>query len=168
MNRAMLGGLILLMATACGGQPAAEKSNNGSAAEDLTSTEASSSPEENNTPSEPAAPPAVQAEAAQISPEKAFRPCAVCHSVADPATPKGKIRLAGPNLFGIYGAKAGRLENFSYSKALLESGVVWDDASLDGYIEKPSTFIRGNRMAYVGKRKPEKRAAIIAYLKEQK
>ncbi len=97
----------------------------------------------------------------------AFRACAVCHSVADPATPDGRIRLAGPNLHGIYGAPAGRREGFAYSKALKTSGVIWSETALDAYIESPGDFIRGNRMAYPGEPDSARRAAIIDYLKSQ-
>lgn len=99
---------------------------------------------------------------------QAFRQCAVCHSVVDPSTPAGKIQLAGPNLFGIYNDKAAIREGFAYSKALKAADITWDAASLDAFIERPSTFVRGNRMGYVGEPDPDKRDAIIKYLKKQK
>ena len=161
MSRILVLSAALLLA-ACGGEksggetksakPAAEKASNGE-------TEA-------QTPV--AAEKVAEAAPEPIDPERAYRPCAVCHSVADPNTPKGKIQLAGPNLFGIYGAKAAQQEGFAYSQAMRNSGIVWNDENLDGYIERPSTFMPGNRMAYVGERNPEKRAAIIEYLKAQK
>ena len=46
-----------------------------------------------------------------------------------------------------------------------QSGVVWDEASLDAFMEDPQAYMRGNRMAYLGEPDPEVRANIIAYLK---
>ena len=93
------------------------------------------------------------------------RACAVCHITADPSTPNGRIRLVGPNLHGVYGAPAARRSDFAYSKALRESGVTWNDAALNAYIERPSAFIPGNRMSFTGESDAQTRAAIIDYLK---
>ncbi len=98
----------------------------------------------------------------------AFRPCAVCHSVADPATPAGQIRLAGPNLHGVVDAPAARRDDFAYSSAMRASNVTWDAASLNAYIENPKAFVRGNRMAFAGESDPDQRALIIDYLKRKK
>lgn len=89
-----------------------------------------------------------------------FAACAVCHSVNE-----GEPARVGPNLFGIVGRTAGTNEDFAYSKAMAEAGIVWTEENLDAFIENPQNFMRGNRMAYVGERKPENRAAMIAYLK---
>ena len=47
------------------------------------------------------------------------------------------------------------------------SEVIWDDATLDAYIKKPSEFMKGNRMSFVGIKKAEDRAALLLYMKEQ-
>ena len=94
---------------------------------------------------------------------KLFNECAVCHSVR-----AGDPHRVGPNLHGIAGAKAAAADGFAYSKSLKESSIVWDDASLNAFIESPQTLVRGNRMAYVGQREEAKRADIIAYLKSLK
>ncbi len=94
---------------------------------------------------------------------KQFNECAVCHSVK-----VGDAHRIGPNLYAITGAPAGQLENFAYSKAMAEAGIVWTDENLDAFIENPQAFMRGNRMAYVGQRDAQKRADIIAYMKTLK
>lgn len=114
-----------------------------------------------------AATPAAAAAEAPASPEergrKLFNECAVCHTAK-----QGEGNRVGPNLFGIVGSPAGAVEGFAYSKAMKDSGVVWTDETLDGYLENPMEYLRGNRMAYPGQRDPQKRADIIAYLKTLK
>ena len=100
--------------------------------------------------------------------KRAFAECAACHTTAPPDTPAGSMRLVGPNLFGVYMAPAARLEDFAYSRAMQESGLVWDEATLDAFIARPQEVVRGNRMGFPGQSDPEKRKAIIEYLKTLK
>ena len=59
--------------------------------------------------------------------EKVFKKCKACHVVD-----KEKNRT-GPHLVGIIGRPAASVESYKkYSKALKESGFVWDVATLDG------------------------------------
>lgn len=96
--------------------------------------------------------------------QRAFRECAVCHIAAKPGTPEGDQKLIGPNLFGVVGRKAGSLPDFSYSKALRESTIIWDATTLDAYIKQPTKEIPGNRMSFAGEPDAAKRADIIAFL----
>lgn len=96
-----------------------------------------------------------------------FRACAVCHARTDPEDP-ATPRLIGPSLFGIVGAPSARLSSYDYSPALRRAGLVWDEATLDAYIASPSDIVPGSRMSYPGEADPDKRAAIIAYLKTLK
>lgn len=89
-----------------------------------------------------------------------FGPCAVCHSVRE-----GDNARVGPSLYGVYGREAGSLDGFAYSQAMAEAEFVWNEETLSAFIENPQKFLRGNRMAFVGERDAETRAAIIAYLK---
>ena len=45
------------------------------------------------------------------------------------------------------------------------SGIVWNEETLDGYLEKPKAYVKGTRMIFAGLRKEEDRANVIAYLK---
>ena len=75
------------------------------------------------------------------------------------------MRLIGPNLYGVVGRPAASIEGFVYSPAMQKSGIVWDEMTLDRYIEKPMDVVPGNRMSFVGEPDAGKRAAIIALLK---
>lgn len=97
--------------------------------------------------------------------KKAFRECAVCHVVGAPGSKEAAMRLIGPNLYGVVGRPAAAVEGFVYSPAMQKSGLVWDEATLDRYLEKPMEVVPGNRMSFVGEKDAEKRAEIIAYLK---
>ena len=101
-----------------------------------------------------------QADDPVASGRREFSQCAICHSMRE-----GEASRVGPNLFGVYGRAAGALDDFAYTAALRDSGVVWDDASLDAFIENPRAFMPGNRMAYVGENDAEARANLIAFLK---
>lgn len=92
---------------------------------------------------------------------KLFRQCEACHTVE--AGGKNKI---GPNLHGVMGRKAGLVDGYNYSKAMSASGIVWDDANLDKYLERPATFLKGNKMAYAGLRKDTDRADVIAFIRD--
>lgn len=94
----------------------------------------------------------------------AFSECAVCHSREDPAS-EGYVALVGPSLFGVYGAASGHVASYDYSRAMREAGLVWDDATLDAFIENPHMVVPKTRMSYAGMADAEKRAALIAYLK---
>lgn len=95
--------------------------------------------------------------------EKVFAKCKVCHFVDQD---KNKI---GPSLSGVIGRTAGTHPGFSYSKPMIEagkSGVVWDDATLATYLHDPKAMIKGTKMAFVGLKKDEDVANVIAYLKQ--
>ena len=47
-----------------------------------------------------------------------------------------------------------------------KSVITWDEKSLDAYLQKPRSFIKGNRMAFPGLRKKKDRDDLIAYLKK--
>ncbi|MGB0161032.1 MAG: c-type cytochrome [Candidatus Puniceispirillaceae bacterium] len=90
--------------------------------------------------------------------EKVFKKCKACH-VADKEKNK-----TGPHLVGIIGRPAASVESFKkYSKAIKASGIVWDAASLDGYLENPKKYLKGGKMAFAGLRKQKDRDNIIAY-----
>jgi cytochrome c len=89
-----------------------------------------------------------------------FGACAACHTT----TPNRN--MTGPSLSGIWQRKAGTLASFDrYSPALKNSGVVWDERTLDPWLASPARFIPGNHMTFEGVGDPRQRADLIAYLK---
>jgi cytochrome c len=90
---------------------------------------------------------------------KSFAQCAACHSVEP-----GQNGI-GPTLAGVFDAEAGHIDDFAYSSAMRESGLTWDAATLDRYLENPRKTVPGTKMSYAGMRDAEKRAELIEYLK---
>ena len=92
--------------------------------------------------------------------EKVFKKCKACHVV------DAEKHKTGPHLVNSMGRAAGSADGFKkYSDAMKSSGIVWNEETLDGYLEKPKAYVKGTRMAFAGLRKEEDRANVIAYLK---
>ncbi|MGJ8559243.1 MAG: c-type cytochrome [Litorimonas sp.] len=89
-----------------------------------------------------------------------YKRCRACHTLDQDGRNK-----VGPNLWGIFGQTAGSRENFNYSAAMAESGIVWTDTTISAYLENPRTYIPKNRMSFVGLRKETDRLAVIEYLR---
>jgi cytochrome c len=88
--------------------------------------------------------------------------CAACHSAA-PGAPDGQ----GPNLWGVYGRKAGSEKGFAYSDDFAKADFVWDEAHLDKWLTQPTSVVADSYMMYQ-QPDPQIRADIIAYLKTLK
>jgi cytochrome c len=84
--------------------------------------------------------------------------CSICHSVQ-----AGRNQV-GPSLAGIVGRKAGTVPGFHYSPANKDSGVTWDEATLDRYLTSPKDVVPHTIMTYSGLKDAGKRADLIAYL----
>ena len=97
-----------------------------------------------------------------VAGERAFKSlCGLCH-----ATARGASSPVGPNLHGIFGAPAGHVEGFIYSRGHRESGLVFDAETLDRYLADYQALVPGTKKSISGIRDAQKRADLIAYLRE--
>lgn len=102
---------------------------------------------------------AAKAEGDAAAGESLFKKrCAVCHSVE-----AGQNKV-GPSLAGVVGAQAGHVGDFKYSKPMMDSGLTWDEGTLDSYLADPRGTVKGTKMAFPGLKKEQERADVIAYL----
>lgn len=126
------------------------------------SPSASATPTPSPSPSASASPVAASggmAAAAPVTAPAAFNQCKVCHSVE-----KGDHGL-GPSLAGVYGTKAGEIPGFDFSDAMKSSGLTWNAANLDKYLENPQGVVPGTKMSFAGVKDAAKRKAVIDYMK---
>jgi cytochrome c len=86
-----------------------------------------------------------------------YQGCESCHSI--------DANDVGPKHRGVVGRRAGSLKDYSYSAALKNSGLTWDDANLDRWLSNPSALVPGTKMFFKID-DAQKRADIITYLKE--
>ena len=93
--------------------------------------------------------------------QKIFKKCAACHSIN-----KGGKNNIGPALYNVVGRKVGQLSDYKYSKALASYEKKWTFEELNGFLIKPSKWIKGTKMAYAGLRKEKDRASVIKYLNQ--
>lgn len=87
--------------------------------------------------------------------------CLACHNLREPVHMPG-----GPHLLGLFGRPAGSSVGYRFSAALRESGLIWNEETLDRFLEAPRSFVPGTTMTMAGIRQPERRSAIICWLKE--
>ncbi|MBP8255875.1 MAG: PQQ-dependent sugar dehydrogenase [Opitutaceae bacterium] len=87
------------------------------------------------------------------------RDCALCHYAGPGSSGGGQ----GPSLVGVLGATAGMRSDFSYTKAMRESGIVWNEANLDRFLANPTSVVPGTTMV-VNVPQPNSRRDLIAYL----
>jgi cytochrome c len=71
--------------------------------------------------------------------------CKICHALDQ----QGGNHV-GPDLFHIFGRKAGNVSGFNYSAAMKGSGIVWDDETLAKFLRDPKNSMPGNRMSFPG------------------
>ena len=74
----------------------------------------------------------------------AIKQCFACHDITE-----DKQNRVGPPLWGVYGKNAGWVEGYQYSEAhLAKKDLVWNEETLDAYVQDPKALIPGNKMAY--------------------
>ena len=91
--------------------------------------------------------------------QKVFKKCSACHSIK-----KGGRNNIGPALYNVLGRNMGALEDYKYSKALIAFGKDWTFDEMNNFLIKPTTYIKGTKMAFAGLRKEKDRASVILYM----
>lgn len=93
--------------------------------------------------------------------QRLFGACSACHSL------QPDQNMTGPSLAGLWNRKAGTLASFSrYSSALKSSDVLWNDTTLDAWIENPQQLVPGNSMPFPGIKDRGQRTDLLAFLKQ--
>ena len=93
--------------------------------------------------------------------KKVYKKCAACHSIAQ----DGKNKI-GPKLYNVVGRATGSISDYKYSKALASYGKEWTFEELNGFLTKPSKWIKANKMGFAGLKKDEDRASVLLYLNQ--
>jgi hypothetical protein len=88
--------------------------------------------------------------------------CALCHS----AEPNDNGGAQGPNLDGVFGRHSAST-GFSYTKAMKDSGLTWDAATLDRFLSSPTTVVPGSAMVIPVPKKDD-RDNLVAYFQAVK
>ena len=97
-----------------------------------------------------------------VAGEKVFNKCKACHMVG--ADAKNRV---GPLLTGVIGREIASVPDFKYSDAFMEKkaeGFIWTEENLAAYLAEPKDFIPGNKMTFVGLKKEEEIANVLAYI----
>jgi cytochrome c len=157
-----------LALTACGGGGAPPATQSAPPATEPPAAAAPTEPAASAAPADAAAAPAgdlaAMIAAADIAKGKTlFLQCRACHSLTPESEP-GKI---GPTLYGVIGRPAGSVAGFAYSDAVATSGKTWTVEEVDHWLEKPSEYLPGNKMVFIGLKNPQDRANVLAYIQQE-
>jgi cytochrome c len=93
--------------------------------------------------------------------ENTFKICKACHQIGE-----GAENSVGPVLNGVVGRKAGTYADYSYSDANKNSGISWDEATLQIYLRDPRAKVPGTKMSFPGLKKDSDIDNVVAYLKQ--
>jgi cytochrome c len=88
-----------------------------------------------------------------------FKVCTACHAIGPGATNR-----LGPELNGLIGRPAASVPGYSYSTAMKNSGLTWDVATFQKYIDAPRSVVPGTKMTFGGIHDPKQIDDLTAYL----
>ncbi len=61
---------------------------------------------------------------------------------------------------------SGEISDYKYSKSLIAYNKKWTFEELNGFLLKPATWIKGNKMGFAGLKDEKDRASVILYLNQ--
>ena len=93
--------------------------------------------------------------------KKVFKKCAACHSIN-----AGGGNKIGPKLWNVMFRPVGAISDYKYSKALTDYDKEWSWEEMNGFLIKPSKWIKGNKMGFAGLKSEKDRASVILYLNQ--
>ncbi len=93
--------------------------------------------------------------------EKVYKKCKACHSIK-----QGGKNNIGPKLWNVLFRPVGSITDYKYSKALSSYGKEWSWEEMNGFLIKPSAWIKGNKMGFAGLKNEKDRASVILYLNQ--
>ena len=93
--------------------------------------------------------------------EKVFKKCKACHSIKQ----EGGNKI-GPKLWNVMFRPVGAITDYKYSKSLSSYGKEWNWEEMNGFLIKPSLWIKGNKMGFAGLKSEKDRASVILYLNQ--
>ena len=93
--------------------------------------------------------------------EKVFKKCKACHSIN--ADGENKI---GPKLWNVMFRPVGSIADYKYSMTLSSYGKEWSWEEMNGFLIKPSKWIKGNKMGFAGIKDERDRSSVILYLNQ--
>ena len=93
--------------------------------------------------------------------EKVFKKCKACHSIK-----QGGGNKIGPKLWNVMFRPVGAVTEYKYSKALSSYGKEWSWEEMNGFLIRPSSWIKGNKMGFAGLKSEKDRASVILYLNQ--
>ncbi len=95
--------------------------------------------------------------------EAVFVKCGSCHTTVE------GVHAQGPSLVGVFGEPPARSRTFRYSgsmEAFAREGAIWDEATLDRFIQRPPRVVKGTSMPFSGLRDAQDRRDVIAFLEK--
>ena len=93
--------------------------------------------------------------------EKVYKKCKACHSIK-----QGGGNKIGPALWNVIFRPVGSITDYKYSKALSSYGKEWTWEEMNGFLIKPSKWIKGNKMGFAGLKDEKDRASVMLYLNQ--
>ncbi len=90
--------------------------------------------------------------------QKLYAECQGCHAL--------KETTIGPRHCWVVGRPAGKVPDFAYSEVMKDSGLTWDEKTLDAFLTSPISYLSGTNMGYAGLYEQKERDDLIAYLKQ--